>query len=269
MIGSDGRWHGVNVHQCQFLEGYYAVARGEIRDLPELESIASPDEKVINQFLAERGFNIQLDPLDGPPAFGVASVFKLLLEWNRPGSVTAIRDEAYPAVRIKSAVDFYTSSAAEHPIAAITAKNGDVVYMTSFSLPESPRSKGFDMLTLVWHIKASLQEIRDFDAVVFPMIDYNEVVDISWAVNLKTEGVSGPWEISQALQQTKFRMNEIGAKVESAVAIGVRFMHCVGDVKPDLVIDRPFLLWIERKGLSHPLFVAHFCEPDWKKPEKL
>ncbi len=107
--------------------------------------------------------------------------------------------------------------------------------------------------------------------VVFPMIEYNEVVDISWIRGMAARVPDGlPWYISQALQQTKFRMNEIGVKVESAVAMGMRLGYCPGPPpKPDLIIDKPFLLWISRPGMSHPLFIGYFVEKDWKRPEKL
>lgn len=39
--------------------------------------------------------------------------------------------------------------------------------------------------------------------------------------------------------------------------------------KPDLVIDRPFLCWIERPGIPVPLFLGHITEEDWKSPGSL
>lgn len=265
VVGSEGEWLYVNEKQRRFLTEYYVTAKEQVRDLPDHESIASTDANVINQFLAERGFAIQLSPF-APLEFGVADVFKLLLEWVRPGAVTNIREGAFPAVRIDSSREFFASKHAQNPIVSITAKNGDVVRMTAFDGPPT----GFDLAVLVKKINESLVGYNKFGGVVFPMIDYDEMIDISWMRSMQTVGTGGPWGISQALQQTKFRMNEKGAKVESAVAMGIRFMFCDGPPPPpDLIIDQPFLLWIERAGLSHPLFIAHFVEANWKKPAKL
>jgi len=72
-----------------------------------------------------------------------------------------------------------------------------------------------------------------------------------------------PAIITQALQQTKLRMNEEGARAQSAVAIGV-LRGCLPTY--DYVIDWPFLFWITRPGISKPLFVAYVTEDDWKNP---
>ena len=34
-------------------------------------------------------------------------------------------------------------------------------------------------------------------------------------------------------------------------------------------IDKPFYLWIERPGMSIPLFTAYIDPIDWKKPDTL
>jgi hypothetical protein len=73
--------------------------------------------------------------------------------------------------------------------------------------------------------------------------------------------------IGQALQQTKFRMNEKGAKVESAVAMSLNRGMAV-EPEP-YVIDRPFVLWIERPGMAIPFFAAVLCEDVWREPKEL
>ena len=72
--------------------------------------------------------------------------------------------------------------------------------------------------------------------------------------------------ISQALQQTKFKMNQFGARVKSAVAIAVSraMSREVG-----LDIDQPFYLWIERDGVTVPVMYAYLDQEDWKDPGNL
>jgi hypothetical protein len=37
----------------------------------------------------------------------------------------------------------------------------------------------------------------------------------------------------------------------------------------DFVIDEPFVVWIQRSGLSAPLFVAHVTREAWRNPKDL
>ena len=258
-------WRSKNPEQARFLSAYYDQARREVDKLAELEGIASPDVEVINRFLRERGFQIQLKPFSTDvPRLGVASVFKLLLEWMHPGRVTSIRGGAYPAVSMKNHIDYYSSMRIPNPILSVKAKNGDTVYMAVLD----NISSGFDILKLTMKVGETLKPCYAFDGAVFPMVTYDEEVDISWLRGMEIDGERGPWAIEQALQQTKFRMNELGAKVESAVAMGMR-LGCSLPIKPPLIIDRPFLLWVTRPGITHPLFIAHFTEANWKKPAGL
>ena len=265
-VRSVGDWIPHNKEQNRFLSGYYAQAGTETAKMPEIEAIASADAEVLNEFLRKRGFNIRLQPFsDYPPHIGAASVFKLLLEWVQPGRVTSIRDGAYPAVAISKFTKFHSSRHARASIASVCAKNGDLVYMTAFENPPN----GFGLADMIEKISHSLESNYEFDRVIFPMISYDEEIDISWLKEMETQGEDGPWFIDQAVQQTKFRMNEIGAKVESAVGMGMRLGALASEPKPPLIIDRPFLLWISRPGMTHPLFIGHFTEDSWKKPDSL
>jgi hypothetical protein len=61
-------------------------------------------------------------------------------------------------------------------------------------------------------------------------------------------------------------MNEVGARAESAVMLQVAAVAIGPEPKPDHVIDRPFLVWFERDGLSRPLFAAYVVEDEWRNP---
>ena len=63
-------------------------------------------------------------------------------------------------------------------------------------------------------------------------------------------------------------MNEIGARAQSAVAMTLRCASVMAEPKP-IVIDRPFLLWIDRQGVDTPLFSGIFAEDVWEEPEGL
>jgi hypothetical protein len=109
-----------------------------------------------------------------------------------------------------------------------------------------------------------------FGGLRFPMVDLNQQVDINWLKKMSTYALGETWEISQAKQQTKLRMNHLGARAQSAVAIGGMMITSVRPPDPpDLVIDRPFMVWFERAGLNRPLFSGHITPDDWKEPADL
>ncbi|OHA17292.1 MAG: hypothetical protein A2830_00885 [Candidatus Taylorbacteria bacterium RIFCSPHIGHO2_01_FULL_44_110] len=262
---SSDDWQPQTKDQRRFIREYYMRARGEICALPEIESVASESVSTINEFLEERGFQIKLEEFKkSSKSFGVASVFKLFLEWIKPGRITSIRNRMYPAVYLEAGVSFFRSKHSNNPILSVKAKNGDIVSMTILSEPPV----GFDLLELIGVISTEMKPAMEFDGAIFPMIDYNREIDISWMEGMKLTSSAGPWVIEQALQQTKFRMNELGAKVESAASMGIRLLCCTPS-DPPLVIDKPFLLWVNRSSFHHPLFVGYFAEENWKRPGKL
>ena len=93
----------------------------------------------------------------------------------------------------------------------------------------------------------------------------------SWLIGMRTTMGEGHQEavISQALQQTKFKMNQLGARVKSAVAIGISKTSASIEILEPIIINKPFFLWIERPGLSFPLMYAYIDEANWKNPGDL
>ncbi len=256
----------VNDAQRTFLSHYYAVVAPTISSIPELVTVASADAAVLNQFLATNGFDIQLEPLStDPPEVAAANVFKLRLAWVKPGQRTNVRQGAFDAVRLgaSSSVRFHRSSACRNPVAELHAKNGDRVYMTVAD-PLPPQM----LQDRVRLIHGGLRPLfNEYGGVVFPMISYDIKNDISWVKGLELLTDFDPWAVKQALQQVKFAMNEFGAKVEVGTAMSaMRLMACAEPELPDLVFDRPFLLWVMRPGHEHPLFTAYFAEDSWSDP---
>jgi len=264
ILGPERDWQGENPDQVRFLRDFYDKGRNQMRDLQGLESIADRDPSVVNSFLAARHFSIELPPAQGPNPFYVASVFKALIRWLQVGEVTTVRNR-YPAVRMGAGMTRVLESPDwQNPIGQIRTQSGDQVFMT---VVEQFDGKAFDLVDLAIRIEREAHHTEKFSGVVFPMIDYDAQVDISWLEGMHTVGSDGhPAVIEKALQQTKVKMNEVGVRVESAVGMSMMRMNMLSG---PLVIDRPFLLWIRRDGVEQPLFVGHFYEDTWKNPGKI
>src|SRR3989338_8764552 len=261
-------WRGSSFTCDRFLRDFLGRCCREISRIPEIESIASKSADEINKFLADKGFDIQLNPFSSQE-FGVASVLDMLVEWAEKGEATSVTrrntHDAYPAVRIArgSYVDFLETKGHNHAIARLRTKSGDFVHMTILDyLPDN--SGSFKLVEIAEELSEGDKSDNLIGGVVFPMVSLNQQVDISWLIGLRTTGANELSAIiTQALQQTKLRMNEEGARAQSAVALGV-LRGCLPTY--DYVIDWPFLFWITRPGISKPLFVAYVTEDDWKNP---
>lgn len=171
---------------------------------------------------------------------------------------------------------FFGSKIHKYPIACLATKSNDAMYMSTKvnvvmymtiidSVPDNIDGLGLIMKAEELSKNKQFTDYN-FGGLRFPMVNINQGVDIGWLKGMATVGKDNlPYYISQALQQNKLRINEIGARAQSATAISVRLMSAVPP-PPDYTIDRPFLVWFERRGLSKPIFAAYVTEEDWRNP---
>lgn len=279
ILGPNRNWQPSNPRQTEFLNRYFSQ-RSEIEKTLadaspaqplKIDSIASYTADEINEFLAKKGFNITLNPFTSPGEFGTASVMDVLVKWLNPGKsgqkLKAINNENYPAVILNGGVGILHSPTAENPLAYISTQHPD--YKVWMTIPGKPIVDSFTLLDYITDVrKGPLSIDGRHEGLIFPKVSLDQRANIDWLKQMETTGKDGlPAIISQALQQTKYRMNEIGARAESAVAIGMTRGFAVR--KEPLVIDRPFVTWMEKKGISFPLFAGYIDYPDWKDPGSL
>lgn len=267
ILGKNRNWLTTNEKQNWLLEIIFAACRGDIIRIPEVTSVSSYSWTEINDLLSKNGFNIQLEPFS-PPDFGVASILKLVLEWLKKGEYTPLdsifSNGTFPGVRMQRAgIEFYASPYFKHPIVAIKTTTTDTVYLTMLDQPVAEE----DLLSLSHALLETKQPSgEDFLGVEFPMVDLDIQADLSWLCGMNTAGEDGaPAIISQAKQQTKLKMDELGAAVESAVALGVK--RFVGGPAYH-TICQPFLMVVHRPCLAFPIFMGYLAEDCWKRPTR-
>lgn len=276
-------WITKNELQATFIQKYWP-ANQELRYFSpeELVSTASWNLDVVNQFLREHNFDIQLANA-GPDSFYVASILKVVLQWQMKGSAARLmgRDKKiYPAVLFDSdeADGVYrmfkanpmSKSRDENDLLEIKTKNGDLVYMSpAFSAPVSD----FELMENIGkiynyyqtkHFPQTLE--KHFDIILFPMVSINQNINVNWLRQLRNNCQHDSYFIAEALQQTKFAMDENGAKVESAFAC-TGCIECVR-ARVEYVFDGPFYLWIMRPGMTLPIFAAYIDYDCFKNPNK-
>ena len=261
----------LNAIQKKFLDNVHAYCKEDVDRIEEIESIADTNHKNINKWLVERGFQIQLSDF-GPGGFGIASVLDLLGEWAIKGkkwSVETEEGEYYPGIKMTNyGKEFYRVNENPNFIIEIETKKNDHVYL--MMVDEVPIELG--LLDFVEKIHNEKRVVPfEYDGFIFPKIDLDEEMILDWLLNLRFETPKGKepfYTISQALQQTKLKMNEEGFRVKSAVALGILAGAAPVKIEP-YVINKPFLMWITREGLSKPLFIAYLNKDVWKDPKDL
>jgi len=262
-----GRLIAVNDDQKNFIERF-GVAINDADAIPELQCRADRKVEVINAWLKSQGYDIQLQKPADPQAFAVASILNLLVEWLQEGKRRVLQskntgDQLYAGVFLKEGVSVLSHPDHAHPIIVIKTKSGDVVKMTKV---QALIGHEFAIHDLTQKLFFAMQDKSsyDYEGVVFPMIDLDVQPDISWLCGMKA---GGGYFISEALQQTRFRMNQFGAKVESAAAMCLS--RGISISPAPYVMDEPFLLWIEGPGMKVPYFSAILAEDVWKEPKSL
>jgi hypothetical protein len=262
-------WKSANKSQARFLEDFLKVCRKD--DVKEIEFEVSNRAEIINEFLQRKGFSIRLQPFPDNTV-GFASVLDLIVEWLHIGEkviIDAKNGGRYNGVRIKKdGVSFYESMIRgyKHIVACIMTKSGDTV---SITVPNEPL-KGLDLVEMADDIFRNMDVLPGvYDGLRFPMVDLDITNDVGWLKGMSTtNGMSVPAEVTQVVQQIKIKMNEKGARFQSATAMGIT-LRCATVPPQDLIIREPFLVWVGRFELEKPLMAAFVTEESWKNPGSL
>jgi hypothetical protein len=262
-------WKPKNEIQKRFLKNFLKVCRED--NVDEIEFEVSDKAEKINTFLQMKGFSIRLQPFP-PNTLGFASILDLIVEWLHLGEkikIDAKNGGKYDGVRIKKdGVSFFESTVHgyRYIIACIFTKSYDMVFIT---IPKEPL-EGLDLIEMADTISNNMDTLPEiYDGVRFPMVDLDITNDIMWLKGMSTTNVRDtPADIIQAVQQIKIKMNEKGARFQSATAMAVT-LKAVMIPKQDLIIREPFLVWVGRQNLEKPLMAAFITEENWKNPGNL
>ena len=265
-------WRARNSEQEAILARLETLSADAAR-VPELAAWARRTAEELNEILAARGFSIRLNPWpDDGESFGVVAIDDVRVAWLEKGETKDDRGEAFEirghrAFRLatnKAGVSFRSVPGTNHPLIRVSTRSGDEVWMIRLEQP----AEGLALFEAWERLKqeAVAAPLVWFDGLIAPMIHLDTSPDISWLLGFEVG--TTPWGIAQALAQIRLGMNQKGARVVSAVAIG---MVLGGFPRPpsDYVLEGPFLFALVRPGLTHPLVVAYLDESCWREPGKL
>lgn len=256
-ILGDGPWTPTNALQALLIDNGPEL-RSLLSRLPDgmLKAIGSTSADAINDFLARHGLAIRLPPF-GADEFGTAAVLNMLARWRVPGTRAMIDVETARRGRFVS-----------YPAVALAGENVDVEETASGARVYLPKTDG---LTIAIVPAVSLADGLDvlqgprragppIAGLTFPMIDADDVVDVSWLIGLR----HGHSHLSDAVAQVKIRVNHLGAHAKAGAA--VRISRSAGGPE-QVTINSPFVLAVLVDG--EVAFAAHLPETTWKEPPDL
>jgi hypothetical protein len=287
----------VNNQQKAFLNADYATYRKYLKpDLfapDELKAYVARDAQTLNKILRDNGFSIQLQEFVNAQSIGIVAIQDILLKWLKAAKRITIPSgkKQYIGFHLdehRMDVSFSGNDVNKPTIvvAKISTQSHDKVYcavrmnMNSDKVVLVPFFEGVaagltdhEVMHAVCEIREKLKDssqysnINRYNAIELPMIEYQAKPSVKWLIGLK---FSPGYEVAQALQEVIFKMNEFGARAKAAVAI--ELMKSVApspNSKVSLVVNQPFLLWIERPGMPLPIFAAYLPQKYWADPGSL
>jgi hypothetical protein len=204
---------------------------------PELESIGQiGGVELVNQFLVDKGMNIQLDPIS-QEGIAAAIYFLLKSKWTQPGTenwldidgqvitsrlgyniyevalnnlVEAVEDEGQNPNLTRYIYD-------RQRFCVLELENGDEVIITLPPTNPSPQSLYWQGISLqACYMSDFTWWMKEFDGIEFPQVNCTVSTELGEIVGLKPEKSS--YFISQALAETNLKVNELGVEAEVAMA---------------------------------------------------
>ena len=256
----EGPWIGSNAAQTDLIRSMPDMRR-ILNALPPqtIEAIGATAAKPVNDFMAERGFDISLRQ-EQVDALYLGVVLKLLTAWEEEGEACMIPvpgvPQSGPVRRRRRAWD------GAHVTEGVLVYGDDVVHLKT----KTPRitvrmTEAGDLASGMQKLAESDRRLPDYGyaGVKFPCVDLDIQPDLSGFIGMAKAGYC----VSQAVGQVKLQLDETGAKVEAAV------MMCMargasGPIAQPFVIDGAFVVGFYVDGEC--AIAVHVTEASFKRP---
>ena len=213
-------------------------------------------------WLAAEGWDAQL-PSGSPDDLFLAATLNIVAKWVEPGH--AYMAGHHRALLKKGA----TATEGAYPVVRVTTQHPDFVFC--FQQRHIDPIGDHDELAKVAHeISRPSQSAHDYDTVHldFPMVDLRVKDDARYILGLH----SGPNVVTQAAEQIRLELNEVGGRASAAAEFAVKRGFVAG---PRVVrIDGPFVVAVAFRRESTPstssldrVVFAAYCDRDsWMRP---
>ena len=227
--------------------------------------LISDDADEANHFIAKKGFAIELPQHPESSLYFVSNVYISLL-W--PRKFQPLLDTAQNGVQYRFAkntddfVVWHTPASHKYPIFRMRSASGDEVYVTKADRPRSNFDLYFYIENILSPVTDGRQKMLHSGVLKFPCVNIDEICQsIKWLMGFSCNNYS----IVEALQRVQFSLSEVGIQTESSIVQEKPALHSLN--RQDewaYIVDEPFFIWIQRKGVPYILFAA-YCDYDcWR-----
>lgn len=268
IVGGQDPWKITTYWQGQFI-AWYLTSGSSLPQLDGLASMASNSASELNAFLVSHGY----DPLFREftqGGVGSATVNDLLIQWNEqamltelpavpPGSHTL---EVFPAFEVTQQNFELFDLPNDSYAVKLSADGGFAVWLLQV---DDPPERQYDLLDRANDTMADKVPVdpdrAPYNRVVVPCMDLNLQSDLVWMHGMnKNDHV-----IDQAVQVLRIRMNELGARTQSATALGTT--RSSPSARRRLMFNKPFYGWFTGPDSSVPFSVFYSTPEAWRRVE--
>lgn len=272
------KWTTYNSEQAQIF-AWMEEHRDLLGRLTGIDAKASRFWQELNQYLVERNFDPMVKEFDPSLGIGVVSVLDKMVNWlYGPGDLVELDTDVgvRPGFELPPrGVNIYQVEGYEESyLLELLTKSSDTLWL--FLHPDLTL-EGLDMVRLSMDVMGRQRSTPMhesfwggsgpiFAGARVPMLDFNLKPNIEFLVGAQTRGADGTYSITQASQQYKLRMDEIGARVKAATVVtasrGLSIERMVFE------LDSPFYGWWTQNRLEQFPMAAFFAGYDsFRKPE--
>ena len=257
-LGISEGWQPLNDVQRKLIKGVYAEKTdlGFFRDR-ELKTYAGQSAAKLNEILRTEGFDIRLGEL-GQNGIGAVSVIKLMFLWISQGIryPMNIGGKTYLAMKFDKGFSVLNSPFHDFPIARLEAMGGYEVFFTAQGDRRTIPNNGFVLYETIERIISSAQKAsNDFESLRMPIIKVKTDIDISWMIGMRISKGKRSAVLEQAKEQLKLDVDEKGAKMEVASALGSRSY--------DFKIAEQFYVLVRKAGLKKGILYGLVDSNGW------
>lgn len=245
-----------NPEQAQWLETFRRRA-GIAQEMPEIRRNATIVVADHVAWLKTEGWDAQITQ-GGPDDIFLAATINIVAKWKEAGRAYKDRDGVDRVHLKKGATVSHRSGS--HPIVTVSTQNAGFTFLFQ-QLQREPVSTE-ELVARA--LDASTRQAYDEAQLDFPMTDLRVRDDARYMIGLR----SGPNVVTQAAEQLRLELNEIGGRASAAAEVAVSRGMSMG--LETVYIDGPFMVAVIRVNAPNDsdriAFAAYVDKDAWKRP---
>lgn len=245
----------INDEQKKFLS---RISDYNARKIPELKTEVFTDADKARAFIGDESIQLK-------GGIVAASTLEVKMNWLKEGQRRVVYRPSDESIWQGFRVDnheFYQVSGFKHEdIAKLITDSDDEVFIQRYC---------HDRTDLLAHVMKQMSKMRKVEN------RYNDVriPNVKLDRTFVDDTLNGLWfdidgkksEIKETINKVKLDMNFRGVEVKSVFYCNIGcYSEIVTDGPVEYTVDRPFIMWIHRKGMDFPYFIGYITEQDWEE----